>query len=204
MSREDLDRELDEWLNRAAAEYGRAEIRPGFENRIIAKLNSRLERRRLYLRWIPVAAACAAVLVFSVHVFRTNIQDSGRTDIVSQRPAKSESRPAQGLYRVPRPGKISTEPPTKGYTGRRARRKASQARRGRFLSSGLSDQERYLMAFAQAASKQSSIGISEDTKFKPLQIPKAEIPEFTIPDFEISSFENVTLRTLTPGSEEKS
>jgi hypothetical protein len=204
MSREDLDRKLDEWLERAAAEYGRAEIRPGFENRIIAKLNSRLESRRLVLRWILVAAACAAVLVFSVHVFRTDIQDSGRTDIASQKPAKSESRPAQGLYRVSGPSMISTESPTKGYTGHRARRKASQAKRGHFLSSGLSDQERYLMAFARAASKQSSIGISEDTKFKPLQIPKAEIPEFTIPDFEISSFENESLRTLTPGSKEKS
>ena len=62
MNREELDRELDKWLDQAAAEYGKAEIQPGFEARIIAKLNRRLLSRSWNFRRIPAAAAIAIIL----------------------------------------------------------------------------------------------------------------------------------------------
>lgn len=75
MNRDELDKELDEWLDRAAVEYGKAEIRPGFETRILAKLKGRLAKRRLHLPWIPVAAAFAAILFFSVYLHRNQSED---------------------------------------------------------------------------------------------------------------------------------
>jgi hypothetical protein len=203
MNSEDLDRELDEWLDRAAAEYSRAEIWPGFENRIIAKLKSRRESRRRRFHWIPLAAAGTAILVFSVYVLRTDFQDRGEMDIASQSPVASGSGPEQSSHRESKPEIISAKSSIKGDTGPRVHRKAIQTERGRFLSSGLSDRERYLMAFVRAVSEQSPTGISEGANFKPLKIPEAKIPEFTIPDFEISSFENESQDIPIPGKEEE-
>ena len=70
MNREELDRELDEWLDRASAEYGTAETRPGFEARVIANVNSRLEKRRWRFRWLSLAtAATAAVIILHAMCF---------------------------------------------------------------------------------------------------------------------------------------
>ena len=67
MSREELDRKLDEWLDRAADEYGRTEIRPGFEARIIASVNSSSEKRTWHFHWAPIAAAIAAALFLGAY-----------------------------------------------------------------------------------------------------------------------------------------
>jgi hypothetical protein len=188
MNREELDKELDEWLDRAAAEYGRTETRPGFEARIIANLNSRLEKRKWYFRWIPVAATIAVILSFSVYFGKRGDErrfapgGSGEPPHINQHEAVPMLQEAKTMQHWARP------------------RRSNQPS-GRFLSSGLSDQERYLIAFAQAASEQNITGLSGERKFEPLQIPKAEIQKFTIPNFEISSFEIEA--TPTPGGEEQ-
>ena len=71
MNREELDRELDEWLDRASAEYGTAEARPGFEARVIANVNSRLAKRRLRFGWVSLATAATAALIFSCYALLT-------------------------------------------------------------------------------------------------------------------------------------
>jgi hypothetical protein len=197
MNREELDKELDEWLDRAAAEYGKADARPGFEARAIANLNGRLEKSKWYFRWIPIAAAVAAVLFFSIYALRNNFQDHGKAEIASIKPAEPKSGPKQSFDQGPAGNAVvpAAKKPARGLH--------SSQPSGRFLSSGLSDQERYLIAFARAASEQNITGLSEDQKFEPLQIPEMEIPEFNLPDFEITSFEIEELHTPTPGSEEK-
>lgn len=87
-------------------------------------------------------------------------------------------------------------------------RKAREAKGGRFMSSGLSNRERYLIAYVQARSKAPVPDISAKTVFDPLEInplkiEEAQIPEFRIKDFEISSFEIKVTPITTPGSEEQ-
>jgi hypothetical protein len=211
MNREELDRELDVWLDRAAAEYSKAEIRPGFETRIIEKLNSRLAKRRWHFRWIPIATAVAATLLFSVYLLRNQFQDRGTSEIASERHPGSAAVPAAnadfaGKYARRSDSGQSNTPILRSSTKESARHqvppKAREAEGGRFLSSGLSDRERYLIAFAQAISKETSQDIPEKTVLNPLQIPEAKIPEFQVQDFEISSFEIKALPITTPESEE--
>ena len=202
MNGEELDRRLDEWLDRAAAEYGRTDARPGFEARIIADLNSRLEKRKWHFRWIPIAAA-AAILILSILVLRTGFQDRPRTEIVQNRAANEAQRKELldhvGLKTRPERTLSAIVPAAKRPAGRRRSGQPS----GRFLSSGLSEKERYLVAFAQAASEQNITGLSGDRKFEPLHIPGLEIPEFHLPDFEITSFEIEELQAPTQGNEEE-
>lgn len=188
MNREELDKRLDEWLDRAAAEYGRAGMRPGIEARVIANLNSRLEKRKRYFRWIPVAAA-AAILVSSVLIFRTEFLEQG--------PAKIASNKQIEVHSAPKPAGTAAVPATKPSPKPQRLNKPT----GRFLSSGLSDQERYLIAFARAASDQNITGLSGERKFEPVQIPDLEIPEFEIPEFEIT-FNTEAFRPPNPESED--
>jgi hypothetical protein len=197
MNREELEKQLDDWLDQAAAGYGSTEARSGFEARIIANLNGRLKKRRWYYHWIPIAATVTALLFFSIYALRINFQDHGTAEIASIRPAVPKSGPEQSLNRSPAGN--AAVPAAKSH----AKRLRSVQSNGRFLSSGLSDQERYLIAFARAASEQNITGLSEDHKFEPLQIPELEIPEFDIPDFEIKSFEIEGLHASTLENEEK-
>ena len=197
MNREELDRELDEWLDRAAAEYGRAETRPGFEKRVIANLNSRLEKRKWHFRWIPVAAAASAILLFSVYLLRTEFKNRPTSHITSRRPVELKTGPEQTLHKNST-GKVAI--PAEKKMARHAR---SYKPSGRFLSSGLSDQERYLIAFARAAAEQNIAGLYEKHEFEPLQIPEMEIPDFEIPSFEMTSFRIEAVHEPTPGEEEK-
>jgi hypothetical protein len=202
MNREELNKELDEWLDRATSEYGRAEKRPGFETRVIAHLNSRLEKRKWHFRWIPITAAATAILLFSVYFGKRDDErrfapgGSGELLHINQRSGGAVLQTRRDGEAVP----MLQEANTMQHW---ARRKRSDQPSGRFLSSGLSDQERYLIAFARAASEQDISGLSGEQKFEPVQIPELDLPEFEIPEFEITSFEIEDLNTPTSGSEEK-
>jgi hypothetical protein len=212
MNREELDRELDKWLDRAAAEYRKAEIRPGFENRIIAKLNSRPERKRWHFHWIPAAAAVLVILGLSAYLLRNQFQNQGTTEVAIERHPGSAAVPAAnadfaGKYAKRLGSSQSAAPIFESSTKRSVRRpafvKAREAKGERFLSSGISDQERYLIAFVREISKEKSQDMPEQNLFEPLQIPKAQIPAFQIENFEISSFEIEALPKTIPGSEEE-
>jgi hypothetical protein len=197
MNGEELDKELDEWLDRATSEYGRAETRPGFEARVIENLNSRLQRRKWFFRWIPVAATSAAILLFSVYYFHMEFKDHETSPIASRRPVELKTGPDQTV-RKESAGNSAVPAANTAYAGKQAKRLRSDKPSGRFLSSGLSDQERYLIAFARAASEQNIIGLSDNHSFEPFQMP-----DFKIPDFKITSFEFEHLHAPTPGNEEK-
>jgi hypothetical protein len=138
-----------------------------------------------------------AVLFFSIYALRHNFQDYGTAEITSIGPAEPKSGPEPSLDRNPA-GNAAVPAAKKPPRPQRSNQPS-----GRFLSSGLSDQERYLIAFARAASEQNIIGLSDNHDFEPLQIPELEIPAFKIPAFEITSFEIEDLHAPTPGSEEK-
>ena len=191
MNREELEKQLDDWLDQAASGYGSTEARSGFEARIIANLNSRLKKRRWYYHWIPIAATVTAFLFFSIYALRINFQDHGTAEIASIRPAVPKSGPEQSLERSPAGN--AAVPAAKSH----AKRRRSSHPSGRFLSSGLSDQERCLIAFARAASEQNIAGLSGERRFEPVQIP-----EFEIQEFEIASFEIEASPAPTPGNEE--
>ncbi len=63
MDRELSDKRLDEWLDDALEDYGRAEPRQGIELRVQTRLKSRVARRAWRLRRQPVAWIAAAVTV---------------------------------------------------------------------------------------------------------------------------------------------
>lgn len=66
MKSESSNRKLDDWLDQALAEYGRAEPPPGMETRVNRRLASHLAPspwRRLWPRTIWISAAAAAVVL---------------------------------------------------------------------------------------------------------------------------------------------
>ncbi|MBZ5495270.1 MAG: hypothetical protein LAP85_02620 [Acidobacteriia bacterium] len=72
MDRKPLNENLDEWLDRALADYGRAEPRAGIETRAVENLRGRLQRRPWRARWqLPVwlSAAAVTIVVFIVMLF---------------------------------------------------------------------------------------------------------------------------------------
>ncbi len=71
MKPESLDKKLDDWLDRALTEYGRAEPRPGLESRTIRALASRMAHRPWWRRWPRMAwiSAAAATIVLALVVF---------------------------------------------------------------------------------------------------------------------------------------
>ena len=106
-------------------------------------------------------------------------QSRGKMQIASKENRKLNSNPKPGLRQAPQENAAVREKnaiPKGIQTNRaRSRAKAVEIQGGRFLSSGLSDQERYLIAFARLASENDIIGLSENAKF-------------ALPSFEISPF----------------
>jgi hypothetical protein len=196
MNREDLDRELSEWLDRASAEYGKAETRPGFEARVIANVSSRLEKRRWRFRRLAMATAAAAILVFSSYVLLTRFQKYGATKTV----LKKQPEPEPGSPYSAQPGRPSLTIRAKSSTGRiagtQAPPQAGRLEKMPFLSARLSDQERYLVSFVQAVSAQTS-AIIPGAESGPLQMPDLEIPTLQIPKAEISSIQIEMVRLPT-------
>ena len=72
MDHKQSDKKLNDWLDQALAEYGRAEPRPGIEARIVANLRSRGQlqpwwSRRLRPVWL--SAVAVTILVFIVVLY---------------------------------------------------------------------------------------------------------------------------------------
>jgi hypothetical protein len=185
MNRGELDRKLDEWLDRASAEYGTAEARLGFEARVIANLNSRLAKRRLRFGWVSLATAATAALIFSCYMLLTNFEDHHRTIeavMVKQQGSGMPAAPSQGQRSSIAAPAFST---IRG-TGKHVRPVKREISKERFLSAGISDQERYLISFVHAVSEQagSEKPVAESG---PLQMPEFEIPTIQIPKSPVSS-----------------
>lgn len=185
MKGEELDRVLDEWLDRAATEYGTAETRPRFEARVIASVNSRLEKRQWRFLRLSLATAATAAVIFACYVFLARVQENPAIETALYKPQK----PRSGLLdRAPGeqlPSITQAAPSTKQGAARRVPSKAREIPNNQFLSAGLSDQERYLLSFVQAVSAQTSTDTS-GAEPGPQQMPDFEIPSFQIPKAKIS------------------
>lgn len=211
MKPEELDRRLDEWLDQVTADYGKAEIRPGFEARIIAKVNSRLAKRRWHFRLVYLASAMAAILFMSVYLFRKPIQhrvvEKDPVDVLSNAASVYPNLrvPENDPERWPLPDSGSSVRPSIKTSTRNdlSARKKKTAQRGRFLSGELSDRERYLVTFVREKSKSVDQGIPEDAIFDPLVIGQVQIPKFEIQDFTIPSHEIQVAPTSINGSEDQ-
>jgi len=179
MNSEELDRALDEWLDRADADYGMAETRPGFEARIIANVNNRLAKRRLHFRWMSLATAATAILIFSCYVLLTRIEDHPAGESVMQK--QRSSLPPIAKKEQP-PLIVQAEPSAKLYAKKHVHTEVKDTPKSHFLSARISDQERYLLSFVKTVSEQNFAGESG-----PLQMPDFELSTIQIPKAQVSS-----------------
>ena len=185
MKGEELDKALDEWLDRASAEFGAAETRSGFEARVIANVNSRLEKRRWRFRRLSLAMAATAVVIFACYVYLARVQEHPAIETALDKPQKKKSDLLDGAPGKQLPSITQAASSTKQGAARRVPSIAREVPNSQFLSAGLSDQERYLIAFVQAVSAQTSMDTSK-AESEPLQMPEFEIPAFQIPKAQIS------------------
>jgi len=67
MKPEPLDKKLDDWLDQALAEYGRAEPPPGLETRTLKSLTRQVVPQAWWQRWprtVWVSAAAVTIVLF--------------------------------------------------------------------------------------------------------------------------------------------
>jgi len=196
MNREELDRKLDEWLDRAAAEYGTADVQPGFEARVIANLNSRLAKRPLRFGRVSLATAATAALIFLFYTLLTNFEGHHRTTetVMEKQHGSSMPAPASQVQLSSIAAPASSTIRGRGKHVPPGKREISKER---FLSAGISDQERYLISFVHAVSEQagSEKSVAESG---PLQMPDFEIPTIQIPKSQVSSI-NIDMVQLPMG-----
>ena len=185
MKDEELDKALDEWLDRASAEFGAAEMRPGFEARVIANVNSRLEKRRWRFRRLSLAMAATAVVIFACYVYLARVQKHPAIETALDKPQEQKSDLLGGAPGKQLPSITQAASSRKQGAARRVSSIAREVPNSQFLSAGLSDKERYLIAFVQAVSAQTSMDTSK-AESEPLQMPEFEIPAFQIPKAQIS------------------
>ena len=203
MKGEELDKALDEWLDRASAEYGTAETRVGFEARVIANVNSRIEKRQWGFRRLSLATAATAVVIFACYVFLARVQEHPATETALDKPQKPKSALLDGAPRKQAPSTMQAAASIKKNAARPAPPNARENPGRYFLSTGLSDQERYLISFIQAVSAQTSTDTSE-AEPRPLWVPDFEIPTFQIPKAQISFIKIDTVDLpITPQREDQ-
>ena len=184
MESEELDKALDEWLDRATAEYSTAETRPGFEARVIANVNSRLESRQWRFRRLSLAIAATAVIIVACYMFLARVQEHPATETALDKPQRPGSVLLDRAPREQLPSITQAAPSTKQSAARRVPSKAREIPNSQFLSAGLSDQERSLISIVQTVSAQTSMNVSE-AEAGPLQMPDFEIPILEIPKAQV-------------------
>ncbi len=193
MDREQLDKRLEEWLDQAAADFGKARTRPGLEARIVAGLRIRLKPRPRWRSWQALTAA-AAVLVLSVSLFLAQFLDRGGqtvgvrdqpADAGRQVPGAPVGRPAEDQQ----PGQTASAPRSLNeVVPKPAVRNVAQPQlpsQEVFPSAGLSEQDRLLLAYARAVSGGGVTGLMESDPTRPIEIPKLEIPKLEIAPIKI-------------------
>ena len=192
MEHEELDNKLDEWLDRASAGYGRAETRPGFESRIVANVNSRLEGRRWRLRWLPISATAVAVLVFSIWFIPGRFQDKSARNIALQNMEKKKPVPAQLLHNRPISEVKSNNEKSDSLRMRAGMRALSKpigiesSIGPGLLSSPPSEQELLLIAYARSASRESAGETADEQMLQPLEVPETVVSPMEVPELKIS------------------
>jgi hypothetical protein len=183
MEHDQLDKMLDEWLDRALAECGKVEPRPGFEQRMIARIHSRVARKTLFFGWRSLATvatvlgvACMFLAYFTHHRGKQN-NLAGESIVQLQ---QHEARPSQEEKAA--------------ITTHRMRRPAiviplyapeSLPRQDVFPSAHVSQQDRLLFAYVRAVKSGKIAGVIEESQDRPIEISKVE----EVPKTEISQIE---------------
>ncbi len=206
MKHEDLDKKFDEWLDQASAEYGKAETRLGFEARIIANVNSRLETRRRRFHWLAIAATATAVLVLSVWVLRTGFQEGPIKEIAFNKTENRKPVPKQNVSRDELPERKAAEFEKKESPGRTVspdQYRIEPSIGPGLFSSPLSKQEHLLIAYAQSISAESAPDSPDEGDLQPLEIKETVVSPLEIPELEISSIQIEPLEIAINDNEEK-
>jgi hypothetical protein len=178
MERERLDKTLDEWLDRASTEFGRAEPDTEFEARIAVALHERTARRRLWFRWRALAAGATAVTVILFLAFLTHFTDRPEKHVASNQPGGSKT----GLELNHNSAATSAADVVKPRIARRSevvvskQMRESLPRQNVFPSVRLSNQERLLLRCARSLSAGKIVGFLEDDEYRPVEFTKVEIP----------------------------
>lgn len=183
MEHDQLDRMLDEWLDRASAERGKTEPRPGFEQRIMAGIHNRKARRSFPFGWKALATATAVAVVACV--FLAHFAD----DRGKQNPLPGESSVPMRIDDV-LPSQMETSvivPPPVPRPARvlQSHEPESLPRQEVFPSLRLSQQDRLLLAYVRAVHSGTITGISEERQDGPVETGRME----EIPGIEISAIE---------------
>lgn len=206
MEHDSLDKMLDEWIDQAVAGFGKADARPGFEERMIAGLHGRLARRMPRFSWQAQAAVAGAVAMILLCVFFARFADHGgkeaRSNIRAELNARSQNKniSTAALRRdlVEPIAEIKAKPQKANMTvvsqGVRAEHsRESLPRQEVFPSAGLSDQDGRLLAYVRSMLSSGDIAFSDDNECRPIEINKVEIPKNEISRLEI---EPVTIEAL--------
>ena len=207
MKHEQMDRQLDAWLDRAAVEYGRAETRPGFETRIIANVNRRAAARKQRIRRLAIAATATAVLVFSFWAILNRPLDRDPGVDTSQKPGIPDPVREQSSDNPLIATAKTAESIVKRniYVSSIPKQRVAEVSYNRGLLSGpISEEEHLLIAYVQSISIESEIETPEENAFQPLEIPETEIPPLTIRKLKVTSISIEPLEIKTNKSEVKS
>jgi len=195
MDPEQLNQKMDDWLDQAAAGYGRAKARPGLEERIVANLHTRLERRPWWQSWQVITAAAAVSLAFSIWIFHTNVQDRAGQHAASDRAAGTTDRTRMNSGNVSTVGKQQARRDATASSARfgaspiataQANAREPLPRLEAFPSPEVSEQDRLLLAYARAVSEGIVSGFAVDGAPRPIGVPKLEILLLEIPKLEIA------------------
>jgi hypothetical protein len=198
MERDRLDKMLDEWLDQTVAEFGRAQTRPGFEERIVAGLHNRMARGRLWFRWQALAAAATVAFVFLFCVIFARFTDHGGKHVTSNYSGGSRAGLQPNIGGTSTSEKDVMKPLPKRDAGMRSPHGArepefvngehapkSLPRQDVFPSARLSNQDRLILDYVRSVSSGNIAGFMDDSEYHPIEITQVEIPKPEISKLEI-------------------
>jgi hypothetical protein len=192
MKRERQDKQLDEWIDLAVAEYGSTETRPGFEARIIANVSSRLTARKQQFRRLTMAATATAVLVFSFWVILNRSENLAPGVATSPKPEVQRSVSEPSSHRQAVAQTKTTKPIVirnrRGQSFPKQRIDTASFGRG-LLSGPISEQEHLLIKYVQSLSADSMVHTPDENPFQPIEMPETEISPVKIQQLTISSIQ---------------
>jgi hypothetical protein len=172
MEHDQLDKMLDEWLDRASEERGNVEPRPGFEQRMIAGIHNRAARKTLFFGWRSLATAATVVVVACMFLARITEHRGKQTNLAGKsivqlqqhdaRPSQEE-KAAITPHRMRKPAIVIA-----------AHTPESLPRQDVFPSAQVSQRDRLLFDYIRAVKSGKIDGVIEESQGRPIEISKVE------------------------------
>jgi hypothetical protein len=183
MEHNELDKMMDEWLDRASAERKKAEPHPGFEQRMLARIHNRMARRKFFFRWQSLATAATVTVV--VCMFLAHFTDYRRKQNNLLGKSSVQMRPYNARSSQEEKAVIVIPPIRRPAMVIPPHARESLPRQDVFPSVQLSQQDRLLFAYVQAVNSGTITGIIEERQERPIEISHVE----EVPKTEISRIE---------------